>query len=85
VFAKTGRSEEGWPDLVARQVQGLRFGVVQIVVHDSRVVQIERTEKVRLDLSGGGPDRPLESTPAPPSQAPDEPDPECNRKISAKP
>jgi hypothetical protein len=29
----------------------MRFGVVQIVVHDSRVVQIERTEKLRLDKS----------------------------------
>jgi len=37
-----------WLDIVARQVATLRFGVVQIVVHESRVVQIERTEKVRL-------------------------------------
>jgi hypothetical protein len=29
----------------------MRFGVVQIVVHESRVVQIERTEKLRLDRS----------------------------------
>ncbi|PYL03381.1 MAG: hypothetical protein DME32_04160 [Verrucomicrobia bacterium] len=27
---------------------GLRFGVVQIVVHDSKVTQIERTEKISL-------------------------------------
>jgi len=33
---------------VRQQVQGLRFGVVQIVVHDSKVTQIERTEKTRL-------------------------------------
>lgn len=37
-----------WVEVVASQVDRLRFGVVQIVVHDSRVVQIERTEKVRL-------------------------------------
>ncbi len=37
-----------WLDVVARQVEQIRFGVVQIVVHESRVVQIERTEKVRL-------------------------------------
>jgi hypothetical protein len=37
-----------WLDVVAEQVGKLRFGVVQIVVHDSRVVQIDRTEKVRL-------------------------------------
>jgi hypothetical protein len=38
-----------WLELVRKQVASLRFGIVQIVVHDSRVVQIERTEKVRLD------------------------------------
>ena len=38
-----------WLDVVRRQVDSLSFGVVQIVVHDSRVVQIERTEKIRLE------------------------------------
>ena len=38
-----------WLDLVTEQVESLRFGVVQIVVHENRVVQIEKTEKVRLD------------------------------------
>ncbi len=37
-----------WLKVVAAQVADLRFGVVQIVVHDSRVVQIERTEKTRI-------------------------------------
>jgi hypothetical protein len=37
-----------WLELVRQNVQSLRFGVVQIVVHDSRVTQIERTEKTRL-------------------------------------
>ena len=30
-------------------LKGLRFGSVEIVVHDSKVVQIERKEKTRLD------------------------------------
>jgi hypothetical protein len=38
---------------VAREIlsaiDGLNFGSVEIVVHDSRVVQIERRERVRLD------------------------------------
>jgi len=33
--------------LIARHLQGLRFGEVVIHVHDGRVVQIERTERVR--------------------------------------
>ena len=37
-----------WLELVREKGQSLRFGVVQIVVHDSRVTQIERTEKTRL-------------------------------------
>jgi hypothetical protein len=37
-----------WIDLVREKVRTLRFGVVQIVVHDSKVTQIERTEKTRL-------------------------------------
>ena len=38
-----------WLELVRRQVNSLRFGAVQIVVHDSEVTQIEKTERVRLD------------------------------------
>ena len=37
-----------WLELVREKVQSLQFGVVQIVVHDSKVTQIERTEKTRL-------------------------------------
>ena len=38
-----------WLDVVRDQVSSLDFGVVQIVVHAARVVQIERTEKIRLE------------------------------------
>ena len=37
-----------WLALVRDKVETLSFGVVQIVVHDSRVTQIERTEKTRV-------------------------------------
>jgi hypothetical protein len=30
-------------------LEGIRFGSVEIIVHDSRVVQIERKEKTRFD------------------------------------
>lgn len=30
-------------------LKGIRFGSVEIIVHDSRVVQIERKEKTRFD------------------------------------
>ena len=41
-----------WLNLVQHQVETTRFGIVQIVVHDSRVVQIDRTEKVRFEGAG---------------------------------
>lgn len=37
-----------WLRLVQAKVESLRFGVVQLTVHDGRVTQIERTEKTRL-------------------------------------
>lgn len=44
-------SKPGWLDLVREQVASLKFGTVLITVHDSRVVQVEKNEKVRLDQS----------------------------------
>jgi hypothetical protein len=38
-----------WLGVVQRQVKSLRYGVVQIIIHDSQVTQIEKTERVRLD------------------------------------
>ena len=38
-----------WLELVREKVETLRYGIVQIVVHDSRVTQIERTEKTKID------------------------------------
>ena len=37
-----------WLRVVRQKVETLRYGVVQLVVHDGRVTQIERTEKTRL-------------------------------------
>ncbi|MDD2763566.1 MAG: YezD family protein [Opitutaceae bacterium] len=50
-----------WVALVREKVESLRFGVVQIVVHDRKVTQIERTEKTRLDapVAGSGSRREL--------------------------
>jgi len=38
-----------WLELVRHQVGSLRYGTVEITVHDSRVTQIEKIERVRLD------------------------------------
>jgi hypothetical protein len=47
----TAAKSDIWLEIVRRQVGSLRFGVVQIVVHDSQVTQIDKTERVRLDKS----------------------------------
>ena len=38
-----------WLQIVHEQVSSLKYGVVEIVVHDSQVTQIEKTERLRLD------------------------------------
>ena len=42
-------AEPAWVSIVRQKVESLHFGMVQIVVHDSKVVQIESTEKTRLN------------------------------------
>ena len=34
---------------ILKAVRSIRYGCVQIVVQDSKVVQIDKTEKIRLD------------------------------------
>lgn len=36
---------------ILRQLRSLRFGQVTVQVHDARVVQIERTEKLRPEAA----------------------------------
>ena len=49
---RSNPNEPDWVALVRSQVETLRFGVVQVVVHDGRVIQSERTEKLRLPSGG---------------------------------
>ncbi len=42
------------PDLVQqvlRALRGIRYGSIELVIHDGRVVQIERKEKLRFERS----------------------------------
>lgn len=39
----------GVVDLIANAVRDIRFGSVEIIIHDSKVVQIERREKLRVE------------------------------------
>lgn len=39
---------EPWLEIVRQKVAAMRFGSVQIVVHEGRVTQVESTEKTRF-------------------------------------
>ena len=41
-----------------RALVEIRYGSIEIVIQDSRVVQIERREKVRFDRPAGQPEAP---------------------------
>jgi hypothetical protein len=47
-MAGTNETPANWLETVREQVSSLRFGLVQIVVHNGRVVQLEKTEKIRF-------------------------------------
>jgi hypothetical protein len=51
---ETGKYIKGQPELeianrIALAVQGIRFGSVEIIIHEGKVVQIERREKLRFE------------------------------------
>jgi len=45
-------SPESWLDVVRAKVGAIRFGSVQITVHEGRVTQVEAIEKTRIDPEG---------------------------------
>jgi len=45
-------SENSWLPLVRDQVGSLKFGTVVITVHEGRVVQVEKNERLRFNPSG---------------------------------
>jgi|HubBroStandDraft_5_1064220.scaffolds.fasta_scaffold3120876_1 hypothetical protein len=48
IIPSAAGTEPEWLAVVRDKVRGLEYGVVQLVVHGGRVIQIERTEKTRL-------------------------------------
>ena len=44
----TAKELEQSLDAIRRALATLRYGSIEIIVHDSKVVQIERKEKIRL-------------------------------------
>jgi hypothetical protein len=46
--------QESWLQIVKSKVEAMRFGSVQIIVHEGRVTQVESTEKTRLSSGVNG-------------------------------
>lgn len=41
--------KESEHEYITRAIKGIKFGYVQLVIQDSKIVQIEKTEKIRFD------------------------------------
>ena len=50
-LSNTGQDLEPVFREIIRAIRGISFGSVEVVIHNSRVVQIERKEKFRFDRS----------------------------------
>lgn len=44
-----GKTKNTADELLRDALKDIRFGSIEIVIHDSKIVQIERKEKFRLD------------------------------------
>jgi hypothetical protein len=52
-MAEKSKSQEPEPeplplDAIREAVKSIRYGVVQLIIQDGKVVQIDKTEKIRL-------------------------------------
>ncbi|MDZ4859624.1 MAG: YezD family protein [Candidatus Hydrogenedentes bacterium] len=45
---ENGKPQNEIDDLILQTVRGIRYGSVEIVIHNAQVVQIERREKLRF-------------------------------------
>ena len=50
IAAPEAEVQANWLALVGEKVGALQYGVVQITVHDGRVVQVELTERHRFQV-----------------------------------
>jgi hypothetical protein len=55
-MANSEQDNQLWMDRIQDQIKGLKFGTVQITIHDGKIVQIDRTERSRFEsIDGKGP------------------------------
>ena len=49
---KNGKSQGEVEELILQTIRGIRYGSVEIVIHNAQVVQVERREKLRFASQG---------------------------------
>lgn len=49
-FLSERQIDESLVERILRALEGLEYGSVQIIIHDSKITQIERVEKQRFPL-----------------------------------
>ena len=50
-YAESSRSNSDVMAKLLEAIAGIRYGSVEIIIHDGRIVQIERKEKVRFETT----------------------------------
>ncbi|WP_235548877.1 YezD family protein [Paenibacillus sp. Soil522] len=49
MMSQTVEVADEWLKRIKEQLAGVQYGIVQITVHNSQIVQIDRTERSRFD------------------------------------
>lgn len=45
-------STEPWVEIIRQKLASMRFGSIQLIVHEGRVTQVESLEKTRIPADG---------------------------------
>jgi hypothetical protein len=61
------QTAEGLATAIRKALRGLRYGSIEIVIHDSKVVRVERRERIRVDLEAE--ETPLDPSPTATAEA----------------
>jgi hypothetical protein len=51
LHTETHETRPGIASKLLEAIEGIRYGSVEIIIHDRKIVQIERKEKVRFDVT----------------------------------
>jgi len=51
LHADRQKTSAGIASTLLEAIEGIRYGSVEIIIHDRKIVQIERKEKVRLEVT----------------------------------